>query len=89
MFQYVVDSRRRACYTQFCNDDTEQIHDETARQSRSAFGICLSIVSPSSDLNLEGSDSSRGLLVFTEAGSQAGKARDCTYSTAEPPTKTI
>jgi hypothetical protein len=31
------------CYTRFRNDDTDQIHDETARQSRSAFGIGLSI----------------------------------------------
>ena len=68
-----------SCYTLFCNDDTDQIHDETARQSRSAFGICLSVVFLNSDQILEGSDKSRGLLVFTEvlAGSQAGKARDC------------
>ena len=34
---------QESCYTRFCNDDTDQIHDETARQSRSAFGIGLSI----------------------------------------------
>ena len=33
----------KSCYTRFRNDDTDQIHDETARQSRSAFGIGLSI----------------------------------------------
>jgi hypothetical protein len=27
----------------FRNDDTDQIHDETARQSRSALGIGLTI----------------------------------------------
>jgi hypothetical protein len=34
------------------NDNTDQIHDETARQSRSAFGIGLSIARLSSDSNL-------------------------------------
>ncbi len=29
------------CYTYFRNDDTDQIHYETARQSRSAFGTGL------------------------------------------------
>ena len=33
----------RLCYTRIENDHTDQIHDETARQSRSAFGIGLSI----------------------------------------------
>jgi len=31
------------CYTRLENDDTDQIHDETARQSRSALGIGLII----------------------------------------------
>jgi hypothetical protein len=37
-------SQPKMCYTEFRNDDTDQIHDETARQSRSAFGICLSVI---------------------------------------------
>ena len=31
------------CYTEPRNDDTDQIHYETARQSRSALGIGLII----------------------------------------------
>src|ERR1700675_1037637 len=46
-----VKPSRTACYTHFENDDTDQIHDETARQSRWAFGIGLSIALPSSDSN--------------------------------------
>ena len=37
----IANSASRACYTHFRNDDTDQIHDETARQSRSALGIGL------------------------------------------------
>jgi hypothetical protein len=36
-------SIRKACYTRFRNDDKDQIHDETARQSRWALGIGLTI----------------------------------------------
>jgi hypothetical protein len=36
-------SMSKACYTQLRNDDTDQIHDETARQSRWALGIGLTI----------------------------------------------
>jgi hypothetical protein len=28
---FELEVNRRACYTQFRNDDTEQIHDETAQ----------------------------------------------------------
>jgi hypothetical protein len=33
----------KPCYTEPRNDDTDQIHDETARQSRWALGIGLTI----------------------------------------------
>jgi hypothetical protein len=36
-------SIRKACYTRFENDDKDQIHYETARQSLSALGIGLII----------------------------------------------
>ena len=32
------------CYTESCNDNTNQIHDETAHQPRSAFEIGLSVL---------------------------------------------
>jgi hypothetical protein len=68
-----------ACYTHFCNDDTDQIHDETARQSRSAFGICLSVVSLI-QIKFSKAPTKVGAFWFLHgflAGSQAGKARDC------------
>jgi len=39
----VVGQRRKHAILSFENDDTDQIHDETARQSRSALGIGLTI----------------------------------------------
>ena len=48
----------------FEDDYKDQIHDETARQARSAFGIGLSIALLSSDSNPRRPRQSRGLLVF-------------------------
>ena len=47
-------------------DDTDQIHDETARQSRSAFGIGLSIALQVQIQISKAPTKSRGLLHFAD-----------------------
>ena len=67
------------CYTRLENDDTDQIHDETAHQSRSAFGNGLSLATKFR-FQVSKAPTKSGPFGFYGrflAGSQAGKARDC------------
>jgi hypothetical protein len=50
----------KSCYIGIEHDYKDQIHDETARQSRSAFGIGLSIAPQVQIQVLEGSDQKIG-----------------------------
>ena len=60
----------------FEDDHTDQNHDETARQSRWAFGIGLTILGFQVQIESPKAPTKIGAFGFL-AGSQAGKARDC------------